>query len=261
MTGFSANNSVLNLKPMPTARAPGYNLSVIGDLRAYHRTNQNDLAPGQAACAFACYGVNGDEGSTSDYVLHGLNGGPLFKAVYGAVFTSIESYNALTLFSNLQTSPVAQGKIVDFLAIGGSGAIGHAFEPWSDAIVDNEFFFYNLFADNDTNGFADLTFVEAAWSAIPYLSWSEVVIGDPLMRIAYGGGGIARATRLQGDVNGDGYVTQDDVSLIYSKLGLCFGQPGYDDRMDVNQDGYITRYDVALTYANLGAVDQEGFPP
>ena len=32
-------------------------------------------------------------------------------------------------------------------------------------------------------GSADLSFVEPAYTAIPYLSWAEVVLGDPLMRL------------------------------------------------------------------------------
>ena len=122
------------------------------------------------------------------------------------------------MFSNVNTSPVAQGKIVDFIEIGGTGAIGHAFEPRSNAIIDNLFLFYNLLADDDGDGKADLTFVEAAFTAIPFVSWSEVAIGDPLMQIAYGPGG-NRWYPLNGDANNDGWVTAADLIIISACLG------------------------------------------
>ena len=88
----------------------------------------------------------------------------------------------------------------------------------SDAIIDNEFLFYNLLADMDDDGKADLTFIEAAFTAIPYLSWSEVVIGDPLMQIAYGPGGKVW-TLLTGDANNDGIVNYGDMMFTRLHLG------------------------------------------
>ena len=52
-----------------------------------------------------------------------------------------------------------------------------------------------------------MTFVEAAFTGIPYLSWSEIVIGDPLMQIAYGPGEDMSWEQKEGDVNQDGYVS------------------------------------------------------
>jgi hypothetical protein len=187
---------------------------------------------------------------------NGLNGGPLFSLANGAVFTSIESFNGLTMFSNLQTAPVAHGKIVDFITIGGTGAIGHAFEPVSDAIIDNLYFFYNLFADHtgpngQPDGYADLTFVEAVFTGIPYLSWSEVVIGDPLMRVAYGPGGEAWSP-FHGDVNRDDKVDIVDVSTVRWCNGgaLYSDDPGlrnkYIDLCDFNCDGKIDTTDVSI---------------
>jgi len=252
MTGQEPADDVLNTAPMPA----GHDLTVVSDHRIYHRTNQADLGEGQAVVGLACFGVADDEGSSADYLTHGgPDNGALFKTAYGAVFTSIESVNAATLFTDKTT---VQGKIVDFLSIGGSAAIGHSFEPLSDATIDNEFLFYNLLADEDGDGLADMTFIEAAFTALPYLSWSEVVIGDPLMRLAYGPGGTAHAERLPGDANLDGYVSRYDIWLIADKVGEIFGQDGYDDRMDINQDGVIGRYDVWLATNNLGACYDAG---
>jgi hypothetical protein len=215
----------------------------------------------QKLLALACYGRNGDEGTASNYLTNGLNGGPLFSLANGAVFTSIESFNGVTMFASVQTAPAAHGKIVDFISIGGTGAIGHAFEPVSDATIDNLYFFYNLFADHNgpdgqPDGYADLTFVEAAFTGIPYLSWSEVVIGDPLMRIAYGAGGSAW-TPFLGDVNRDDKVDTTDISIVrWYNGGILYSDDSairskYVDLCDFNCDGKIDSTDVSIVrYCN-----------
>jgi hypothetical protein len=263
MTNKSVSYSNLNTGLMYYA----YNLCVILDRRSGTRTNQSDLEalldtypqrqPGQAAILAATFGRNGDEGSTSNYILKGgPNGGALFNLVNGAVFTSIESFNAVTMFSDCNTLPVSQGKLVDFIEIGGTGAVGHSFEPLPSATINNEFLFYNLLADNDDDGKADLTFVEAAFTAIPFLSWSEVVIGDPLMRIAYGPGGPAWQRR-QGDANLDGLVNFKDVRLLNLALGGQLNSPDpaifglYNDLCDFNQDGIINFKDVRVLNLSL----------
>jgi len=235
----------------------GHGLTVIHNDYPNDQWDQSDLAGYQALVALATYGSHDDAGSSSDYlVAGGPGGGPLFCMTYGAVFTAIESFNAVTFFSDV---PGGQGKITDFLAIGGSGAIGHAFEPISDAIVDNEFLMYNLLADEDGDGRGDLTFAEAAFTALPYLSWSEVVLGDPLMRIMYSVGGVACAKPLTGDVDLDGVVTNYDLYLITRVTGSSFGDGIYDDAADINRDGDITSYDIWLAADNIGGTDPNAF--
>ncbi|MBC8378939.1 MAG: hypothetical protein H8E62_07180 [Planctomycetes bacterium] len=240
------------------------------DQRAGVRTNQSDLdllltipelgrqGP-QGLLAFVCYGkYNGDETITKEYLLTGgPNGGALFNPVNGAVFTSIESFNGVSFFSDAVTT---QAKIIDFVSIGGAGAIGHAFEPVSDAIVDNLFFIYNYLADEDADGFADLSFVEAAWTGIPYISWSEVVIGDPLMRVAYGLGEDQAWTQFPGDVNGDDRVNIFDIAIIRGKNGglLYSDNPllrdKYSDLCDLNNDGRINIFDIAIVRSLNGTI-------
>ncbi len=241
-----------------------HQLPVILDYRNYVSSNQSDLnslypyfpnrVEPQGVIVYSCFGTNGDEGRNKDYLfVGGVEGGPPFTLVNGAVFTSLESFNAVTMFSDQTTS---QAKIVDFIEIGGSGAIGHAFEPQADAAIDNGFLFYNLLADRDQDNIADLTFVEAAYSAIPYLSWSEVAIGDPLMRICYGPGEDQVWEPITGDVNRDGVVNiRDMVSL--RNLNLSGGNPGlydsipekrerYYDLCDLNQDGCNNIRDIVV---------------
>ena len=103
-----------------------------------------------------------------------------------------------------------------------------------------------------------MSFLEAAFSGIPYLSWSEVVLGDPLMQVAYGVGGLA-GERLEGDVNLDGVVDYNDITLGSLALGGELGDEGiYNDLIDINRDGSITYYDLWLASNNLGNVDFYG---
>jgi len=248
LTGQMSAEGIRNLASM----IDGHALAVIHDLLANHRTSQSDLEGGRTVVGLTSFGRNGDEGASSTYLLNGgPNGGALFNLSYGAVFNSIESFNAATMFSDVTTGPVAQGKIIDFLAIGGSGAIGHVFEPLADAIVNNEFLFYNLLADANGDGFADETFVEAAFSALPYLSWSEVVVGDPLMRIAYGPGRIDYGNRLPGDTDLDGDVDLADLGSLASHYGMSAGATW--GMGDFNGDGAVNLYDLGAMAGNYGA--------
>jgi hypothetical protein len=263
MTNKPVNYIGLNTGLMNSA----HDLCVILDRRSGTRTNQADLnallstypqrQPGQGAILVATFGRNGDEGSASNYILKGgPAGGPLFNVVNGAVFTSIESFNAVTMFSDVNTAPTSQGKLVDFISIGGTAAIGHSFEPLSTAAIDNLYLFYNLLSDDDGDGKADLTLVEAAFTAIPFLSWSEVLIGDPLMKIAYGPGGQAW-TPLLGDANNDRKINLKDVlelkmaldGDLYSSTPEYFER--YNDLCDFNQDGKVNLKDVLTLKQNL----------
>jgi hypothetical protein len=235
----------------------GYNLKVLMDRRSTVRTSQANLGETERPIFYCCYGKNGDEGSTSEYLTAGLNGGPLFNPANGAVFASIESFNAVTFFSDEATSPVVQGKIINFISIGGTGAIGHAFEPISNSVIDNAFLTYNLFADEDGDGIADLTFVEAAFTAIPFLSWAEVVIGDPLMRIAYGPGEFAAWSPAAGDCNADGVVNVRDVRVYSNCTGGDLNSADsvyyqlYNDLADFNCDGVINVRDLRILQNSL----------
>jgi hypothetical protein len=142
------------------------------------------LDPNYGVIALCCFGIH-QTGVPATYLLSGgPNGAPLFRPVYGAILNSTESFNATTFFSDANIPTAAQqGKVWQWIFIGGSGALGHAFEPLSDAAADNDLLFFNYFRDADGDGVGEMTFVEAAYTAIPYLSWATVVVGDPLMRI------------------------------------------------------------------------------
>ena len=104
----------------------------------------------------------------------------------------------------------------------------------------------------DGDAVADLCFVEAAWTGIPYLSWTEVVIGDPLLRIAYGPGEDQAWTQFPGDITGDDKVNFVDVAKVRLANGAILytedstKNSKYNDLCDLNADGKISFIDVAM---------------
>ncbi|TVQ60495.1 MAG: hypothetical protein EA378_11530 [Phycisphaerales bacterium] len=139
-----------------------------------------------------------------------------FHYAPGAVFNTIESYNARA-FNGLG-STLGQAQAADFLAAGGTFAIGHVWEPFADFIPDNDFLVRNFLLGH-------LSWAEAAWTSIPVLSWQHVVLGDPL----------ARVVRTSEDLNGDGRVDIDDLYEWYRLGGV-----------DINNDGVIDEADKQL---------------
>ena len=129
--------------------------------------------------------------------------------------------------------------------IGGTAAIGHSFEPEVGATIQGEYLFTNLLRDDNEDGVGDLTLVEAAFTALPYLSWSEVLIGDPLMRLRAGSGGLVDIAPHPGDVNGDNYVGFDDAVLVLAAFDTVIGGNGYCVPADLTQDGYIDGNDLS----------------
>jgi hypothetical protein len=142
------------------------------------------LDPNYGVVALCTFGIH-QANVSPDYLLTGgPDGGVLFRPVYGAIFNSHESFSATTFFADANIPTLArQGKIWQWIQIQGSGALGHAFEPLSTGVADNDLLFFNYLRDADSDGVGDMTFVEAAYSAMPCLSWATVVVGDPLMRI------------------------------------------------------------------------------
>jgi len=144
----------------------------------------------------ASYGANhsATSGSRIDSTPAAGAWGTGFNYAPGAVFTSVESYSARA-FNGLGQNPfVVQQQTADVLAAGATFAIGHAWEPLSWTIADNQFIVQNFHLGT-------LSWAEAAWSSIPVLSWQHVVLGDPLARLG----------RSSEDLNADGRVDIEDL--------------------------------------------------
>ncbi len=115
-----------------------------------------------------------------------------FNYAPGAVMNTMESFNARA-FGGLTTS-FNQEQIADFIAAGGTFGLGNVYEPFSYTVPDTIFVLRNFILGN-------LTWAEAAYTAIPFLSWAQIAVGDPLARIV-------RSTE---DINGDGVVDTEDL--------------------------------------------------
>lgn len=137
----------------------------------------------------------------------------------GAVFNTIESYNGRS-FGGIGVGPVPQGQLADFIGSGGTFGLGHVWEPFSFSVPDNLAIVRNFYLGS-------LTWGEAAYTALPMLSWQQVVVGDPL----------AKVRRLQEDINVD---QRTDVEDLYS----WYSSPTRP--RDLNRDGRTDRADVEL---------------
>ena len=151
--------------------------------------------------AYASYGENHDiDGAgenppgTGTYI-------ESFTFAAGAMFNTVESYNSRA-FNGLGTL-FGLEQVSDFIAAGGTFGAGYVFEPFTFTIADNEFLFSNMLVHRRC-------WAEAAYSAIPALSWQHVVVGDPLGRI-----------RLLGDIDDDGNVDLDD----FTSFADCMAGP------------------------------------
>lgn len=244
----------------PTAGAAGSQPMIIpfGGTAVWDDTtsimNSSDpfFPSGTGLIGLTTYGRNGNDGRPATYLMTGgPGGGPLFPCAPGAVFTSIESFNAVTMFTE---TPTSQAKIAEFIQMGGTAAIGHALEPCQDAIVQVEYLYANLLRDDDGDGVGDLSLVEAAFTAIPYLSWTEVVIGDPLMRLRTGPGGpVSLLNTCPTDINGDGFTGYADRLRVLYSYNTLLGDPKYNPAADVNQDGFVGYYDHLLVLGSYGS--------
>jgi hypothetical protein len=142
----------------------------------------------------------------------------------GAIFNSMESWNGRG-FAGMGHQN--QEQIVDFIKAGGTFATGNVWEPFAWGVPDSEFLARRFLL-------GDLTWAEAAWSAMPVLSWQSVVVGDPL----------ARVVRTSDDITGDGRIDNDDLHA-WEK-----------NPTDLNRDGSADGADRALLMNSVRAFEQ-----
>ena len=92
----------------------------------------------------------------------------------GAILNTFESFNA-KVFGNVTNGFRDQAQLVSFVESGGTFGVGQTWEPFAFSLSDNEVLVENFL-------FGGLTWVEAAWTSIPWLSWQNLVLGDPLAK-------------------------------------------------------------------------------
>jgi uncharacterized protein (TIGR03790 family) len=111
---------------------------------------------------YCSWGSNDNNSPACPYTL-----GHTWRA--GAIVTTYVSTNA----RSFQTGTgYGQSLVADLIAEGITGANGHVYEPYLDACSHPDLLF-----DRYTSGF---NLAESFYCSIRYLSWQNVVIGDPL---------------------------------------------------------------------------------
>lgn len=116
----------------------------------------------------------GHAGLSPTYFQTSLN----FEYLNGAVCNTYESYNCYSMNPIYRRD--GHGLISEFIKRrndnqAGSAAVGHCWEPYSNGIIENRYFFptyalgYNI--------------IDAIYMGMYYLAWQNVVICDPLTRI------------------------------------------------------------------------------
>jgi hypothetical protein len=147
-------------------------------------------------------------------------------------FTDAAILNALESFNARSFGGVGgfgdQAQIADFIAMGGTFAVGSTWEPFSFGVPDNEFILDNFL-------FEGLTWVEAAWSGMPYVSWQQMVLGDPLATAT-----LINSALNPGDLDADGDIDADDIDLLY----IAIRAASDIDLFDLNGDSLVNQSDV-----------------
>ncbi|HEX2838860.1 MAG TPA: hypothetical protein VHN77_12130 [Phycisphaerales bacterium] len=157
-----------------------------------------------------------------------------FNYANGAIFNTIESFNARDYGGLGQLSFAPQQQSADFLGAHGTFAVGNVWEPLADSIPDNKYLTDNFILGN-------LCWAEAAWTAIPGLSWMQTAVGDPL----------ARASRTTEDIDASLRVNVDDLHAWQSL-------PAGNANKDVNRSGTADTTDRTFIAASVRATERAG---
>ncbi len=133
-------------------------LSVMLDSTATYVTNQQNVL-----------GYTGWGSNDAHHSFHGLLNNTWLPGAIAETYvsTSARTFNAPAVYG--------QSLIADLIAEGITAAKGYVYEPYSSAIADVSVLF-----DLYTSGY---TVAESFYSASPYLSWMDVIIGDPKFRL------------------------------------------------------------------------------
>ena len=187
------------------------------------------------------------DGNVIGYVSHGNNqastpagyirdsqNGLSFQIADGAVFHTWESYNGYSFVEG--GNRAGQGLVGEWLARGGSAAIGHVEEPGASVFnVANDDQIFRMMLDG-------YSWAEAAWGSLRQLSYVNTVVGDPLM-----------VWHLLGDLNDDGVLTNFDAAFfeqaLADRIGFESAHPDFTHYQllgDVDQSGLFDNFDIAV---------------
>ncbi len=120
---------------------------------------------------YCSHGVHAQDPDRPRYIIEDLN----FGYLPGALFMSYESHNGRQFRGDPLTHD-GHGQVADWIYMGGTGAIGNVYEPLSSACGDESI----LFAEYVNCG---RNLAEACYKSMRFVSWQEVVLGDPLCKL------------------------------------------------------------------------------
>ncbi|MBN2581375.1 MAG: TIGR03790 family protein [Pirellulales bacterium] len=202
-------------------------LSALGSNKClYDNTDSAVTTASKPVIGYVSYGIHdGSGGLEPGYIPNQLN----FSLANGAVFTTHESYNAITF--ELPESQ-DQGLLAEWLAKGGTAGVGNVQEPLNGTPYEaNEDQLFKMLVGG-------YTFAEASWSSLRQLSYVNTVVGDPLM--------VWRQV-LPGDANCDGLVGSADLAVLGGYWGTTGESGGFRWKQgDFNGDGLVGSADLAV---------------
>ena len=164
-----------------------------------------------ALLGYASWGSNDSHSGTPPF--YGSIAGRLIPGSFAprSIAVDLVSTNARTFVSPV--SSYGQSLSADLIHLGASGVAANASEPLLIGLARPPILFRNYFQGT--------TAIEAFYRSVPYLSWMNVYLGDPLMT------SVARVTTGE-DLDGDGVPDARDN---------CLEVPNRDQR-DTDGDGY-----------------------
>jgi len=93
--------------------------------------------------------------------------------------------------------------------------------------------------------------------------WSPAAPIMPSGNGQRGGQAVIQYHVLQGDVDRNGVVDQEDATKLLSALGSAYGEPAFDQAADLNRDGFVNVLDVGTYQLAIGEElpSTDGVPP
>jgi uncharacterized protein (TIGR03790 family) len=179
---------------------------------------------------YASWGSNDSHGGLAPW--YGKVAGKLVPGSFTArsIALDLVSTNGRTYVT--PPADYSQSLAADLIHLGASGVAANAFEPLLLGLARPPIFFRNYFEG--------VPAIEAFYRSVPYLSWMNVYLGDPLMTSA------ARVSAGD-DADGDGVPDASDDCLHFPNAdqrdsdGDGFGNPC---DADFDNDGRVTASDL-----------------
>lgn len=208
--GLRASNRVW-LNPI-AALLGAMGVSVTNDTTNTFVSNQSNLA------GYASWGSNDNHDAGAPF--YGTIGANTYPGSFAprSIAADLVSTSARTFVAGAFYD---QSLSADLVRLGAAGVSGSVYEPFSVGLARAPVLFRHYFMGARA--------IEAYYRSVPYLSWMNVWIGDPLMN--------SGSILLPGsDVDGDGVPNESDN---------CLYLPNADQR-DTNGDGYGNLCDADL---------------